>query len=77
VARLHGGGHRLHQAGIAIEVREALAQVDAPFSAASADITVKMVVPTLGSLAAGKGVSVMLSQWQGSDERIIRPARTG
>ena len=57
------GAHRrvdgVEQLRIAVEIGEALAEVDrASFSAASADITVKIVVPTAaGGLVCGRGAA--------------------
>jgi hypothetical protein len=71
----HGVGHLLQQARVAVEVREALAQVDGASAVASADITVKMVVPTLGSRLAGRGCG--WSGVHGGSEVVVWPRIAG
>jgi hypothetical protein len=56
----HGLRHCGRQRGVAIEIRKSLSQIHGFFSAASADITEKIVVPTSGNLEAGMKLAVVV-----------------
>ena len=65
----HGLRHRLDQRRIAVEVGEALRQVDAPCSLASRVITAKMLTPTSGSFeVTGTVPGMILATYRQRDE---------